>query len=161
MLIQEQVDTAVTPDRAWELIRDPWLHGRWNSNILETEVLTQGPAALGFRYRVTYELSGKKTQFDAEITEFRPGERWTARLEERVKGDGRHFDRYMVESYTIHPQVHGAHVVHEVHIHNSGVHPALRFMAWLVMKTGRPVGKPFMERFRELAEGSAPGQKAA
>jgi uncharacterized protein YndB with AHSA1/START domain len=159
MLIREEVDTRATPERAWELIRDPWLHVRWNPRILETEVLSSGAPAVGFRYRVTYELANHRDPFDAEIVEFVPGERWAVRLEERLKGDGRNFQRYMIESYTIAAQGDVTHVTHEVRIHHPGVNPLLRFFIWIVMRYGRPVDGTFMDRFRELAEGET--RKAA
>lgn len=152
MLIREDVVTSATPERAWELIRDPAVHGLWNQHIVGTEIFGSGTPEIGLRYRVTYELSGRRNELDAQITEFMPGERWVARLEERLKGDGRNFERNMVESYVLTRSGGKTHVRHEVHIHHDGVHPLLKALIWFVMKFGRPVGQPMMDKFRELAE---------
>jgi hypothetical protein len=43
-------------------------------------------------------------------------------------------------------------VRHDVRIFRSGINIWLRFLIWLVMRTGKPSGKTHMERFRELVE---------
>jgi uncharacterized protein YndB with AHSA1/START domain len=160
MLIREDVVTTATPERAWELIHDPSLHDLWNPRIVRTEILGGGAAGVGFRYRVTYEMSGRQSELDAEITEFSPPCRYVARLEERVKGDGRHAERWMEERYLVTRHGRGTRVRHEVRIHRSGVNLFLRILIRLLMRTGRPTGQPFMERFCELAEERAPGTAA-
>lgn len=152
MRIREETDARVTPEKAWELIADPSLHALWNSHIVGTVISSGNAPQRGFRYRVTYELKGNRTEFDAEITEFDPPHRLGVRLEERFKGDGKNWDRFMEESYTLTPRGDQTHVLHDVRINHSGVPLLLRFLIWFIMTTGKPVGPTFMERFRELAE---------
>jgi uncharacterized protein YndB with AHSA1/START domain len=161
MLIREDVITRATPERAWELISDPSLHDLWNSHIVSTEVPSTERPAQGLRYRVTYELSGRRNEFDAEITEFSPPHRFVARLEERVKGDGKNWERFAVESYVLTPRGSTTHVRHEVRIEHAGEGVLIRLLVWLISRFGKPTGKPFMERFRELAEDDAPPTKVA
>jgi hypothetical protein len=46
-------------------------------------------------------------------------------------------------------------VRHDVRVRHSGVNLFWRFVIWLISRTGRPTGQPFMDRFRELAESDA------
>ena len=155
MLIREDVVTRATPERAWELISDPSLHGLWNTHVVSTQALSSSGPGPGFRYRVTFELSGRQSEFDAEITEFSPPLRFAARLEERVKGDGRNWQRFIEETYYLTRRREGTHVRHQVRIHHSGINVFLRILIWLILRTGKPQGQTIMERFRLLAEGEA------
>lgn len=156
MRIREDVLTRATPAQAWELVRDPELHELWNPRIVETEAISPPPPGLGSRYRVSYELGGRRSMFDAEIVEFEAPLRFCARLTERFQGDGRNSNRVFEERYTLTARGERTHVRHDVLIQQSGVHPLLRFLVWFIMKTGKPVGRPFMDRFRELAESPSP-----
>lgn len=152
MLIREDVITRATPQRAWELLSDPSLHTLWNPRIVDTNVWGSDAPGLGYKYRVTLELSGRRTEFDAEIVEFTSPTRFVARLEERNKGDGKNLDRYVIESYDVMTRRAGTYVNHEVRIHHSGVNIFLRMLVWLIMKVGRPTEKTIMRRFAEIAE---------
>jgi uncharacterized protein YndB with AHSA1/START domain len=155
VLIREDIVTRASPERIWELLSDPSLHGLWNPHVVSTEAWGSGTRGTGFRYRVTYELSGKQSEFDAEITEFSPPLRFAARLEERVKADGKNWQRFVEETYRVTRRGQGAHVRHEVRIHHSGINVLWRILIWLILRTGKPQGQTIMERFRQLAEGEA------
>jgi len=161
VVIREDVVTRASSERAWELLSNPSLHDLWNPRIVATEMSGSGPLGLGSRYRVTYTLSGRRSEFDAEIVEWSPPWRFSARLEERVKGDGRDWKRFVEERYTLTRRGDRTHVRHQVRIHASGVNILLRLLIWLVLRTGRPQGQPFMERFRELAESPDPQVKGS
>lgn len=160
MRFREQVVTTASPERAWELIADVSIHGLWNSHIVDTQVGVSGGAVVGMRYRITYELNGRRNEYDAEVVELEPSRRFVARLEERYKGDGANLSRYMIERYTLEPRGSGARVVHDVRVFNDGVPWYLRALVWLVMTTGRPVGRTIMQEFAALAEGAAAGAPA-
>jgi hypothetical protein len=153
MRIREQVVTTASPGRAWELIADVSIHGLWNPHVVDTQGWNGASAGVDSRYRVTYELSGRRNEFEAQIVEWLPEHRFVARLEERVKGDGSNFARYVLETYTIEPRGTRTRVVHDVRIHHDGLPWYFRVLIALIMATGRPVGKPVMQQFAELAEG--------
>ena len=160
MHLHEDVVTRATPERVWELIADPANHGRWNPHVVGTEQISGGAPAFGSRYRVTYELSGRRAEFDAVVVEFSPLTRWAARLEERSKGDGRNFGRYMTETYTVTPRGGLLHVAHDVEIALAGVPLWLRALVWMIQKLGRPTTPTIMQRFGELAEGASPPKES-
>jgi uncharacterized protein YndB with AHSA1/START domain len=153
MLIREAVTTSASPERLWQLLSDPMLHGQWNPHIVSTEALGSATPCAGNRYRITYELNGRRSEFDAEITEFMPPSRWAARMEERTKGDGSNFDRYMVESYVVSPRGTRHHICHDVRIHNPGINIFLRALIWVIQRIGKPTGPTIMQRFAQIAEG--------
>lgn len=155
VLIREDVATRVPPERAWEMLSDPSLHAQWNPRIVSTKIVSPGPPAQGFRYRVTYELSGRRNEMEAQIIEFSPPLRFVARLEERVKGDGRNWQRFVVETYLLTRSGDRTLIRHEIRVHHAGLNPFLRLLIWFISRTGRPTGQPFMERFRELVESQA------
>lgn len=152
MRFREEATTRATPERVWGLLSDPSRHGEWNPHVVATEAYGSGSPAVGFRYRITYELSGKSSEFDAAITEFSPPSRFAARLEERMKGDGRNMGRFMIETYDVTPRGARTRVIHEVRVQEPGVNIMLRLLIWLITRLGRPTGKTFMEKFAELAE---------
>jgi uncharacterized protein YndB with AHSA1/START domain len=159
MRIREQTVTKATPEQVWALLSEPVRHGAWNPRIIATEIDASRRAGLGTRYRITYQMSGRSSQFDAEIVEFAPPRRFVARLEERFKGDGRNWRRFMVESYDVTPGPGGTRVVHDVRIHFPGINLILRALVWLIMRAGHPTGPTFMETFGHLAE-EAPAPRA-
>jgi uncharacterized protein YndB with AHSA1/START domain len=161
MRLHEEVVTRATPERVWELIADPENHGRWNPHVVGTERISCGEPAFGARYRVTYELSGRRSEFDAVVVEFSPPKRWAARLEERTQGDGRNFGRYMTETYTVVPHGNRVHVAHDVEIVLAGVPLWLRALVWFIQKLGRPTEPTIMQRFGELAESDSPKGRSA
>jgi uncharacterized protein YndB with AHSA1/START domain len=161
MRIHEEVVTRAAPARVWEMISDPSIHGLWNPRIVDTDAPSHGPIRVGQRYRITYELSGRTSEFEAEVVEMVPEQRFVARLEERFKGDGSNWQRFMEERYTLAPRGDRTRVVHEVHIHHPGIHPLLRLLVWFIMTFGKPQGQTFMERFAELAEDRKPGTRSA
>src|SRR5512147_2101817 len=117
MRIREESTMRADAGRAWALVCDPRRHGEWNPRIVATEVYGDGVPGRGMRYRITYEMSGRQSEFDAEVVEFTPAVRWAARLVERDQGDGGHMGRFMLESYVLEPRGGGTHVVHDVDIH--------------------------------------------
>lgn len=152
MLIHDDVVTQATPERVWELLSDPSLHELWNPKIVSTEASSLDSPGVGFRYRVTLEMSGRRTEFDAEIIEFVRPSRLVARLEERRQGDGKHFGRFVIESFVVTRRGSRTHVSHEVRIHHSGMNVFVRMLIWLIMRIGQPTGPTYMQRFAELAE---------
>lgn len=155
MRIREQTLSRATPDRLWELIADPSLHPLWNPRIVETFV-PDGDPAVGFRYRVTYELNGRRSEYDAEITEVTPHARFATRLRERNQGDGRHWQRFVEETLTLSAAGHRTRVRHDVRIHHSGIPLPWRALIWLIQRLGRPTGPTFVERLSDLAEDEPP-----
>jgi uncharacterized protein YndB with AHSA1/START domain len=155
MRIHQEVMTRATPERAWALVSDPRAHGTWNPRIVRTEFHGSAVPGLGVRYRVAYELSGKTTEFEAEIVEFSPPTRFGVRLEERWQNDPRHVGRFVLERYVIRPHGSGTRVAHDVHVHDPGMPFLVRALVWLIMRVGRPTGQTYMQRFAELAEADA------
>jgi hypothetical protein len=152
MRFREEVFVDATPDRVWELIADPLAHGQWNPRVVATEVVSSGVPALGSRYRVTYQMSGKRFEYDADVVEFSPLTRWAARFEARNQGDGRDFRRFMTESYSVIPHGPRVQVVHDVDVDFSGVNFCVRALIWLIQRTGHPVERTILQGLAEIAE---------
>lgn len=152
MLILEEITVQTGPEHAWELLSDPSCHGLWIPHIVATKASSHGPAGRGFRYRVTYEMAGRRSEFDAEVTEFEPPLMYGARLSSRVQGLGQRWDREVFERYRIEARESGCHVRHEVQIDLRGVNPLIRGLIWVLSRFGRPRGLPFLQKFRRVAE---------
>ncbi len=152
MRIREQVLTPAAPEQAWALIRDLARHHEWNPKITATEVSGSGEPGVGTRYRITYTMSGRANEYEAEVTEWSPPHAFAARLEERVKGDGRNAARYMLERYDVTPVGARTRVVHDVRVVHSGIPLPLRILIWVIMHLGRPTEPTVMQTFAALAE---------
>lgn len=151
MRVREDVWANASPDRCWELVADPARHGLWNPRITRTVREGTGELRRGSRYRVRYDAGADAREFDAEVLVLEPGRRFVARLEEAVKSSPEARERWCEERYELTPRRGGTHVLHEVHVHHSGVPWPVRALVWLVMRLGRPAGATYMQRFGELA----------
>jgi hypothetical protein len=160
MHIREQGMTTATPERCWELLSDVTRHGQWNAHVVDTQAWDGRVTGVGSRFRVTYELSGKRNEYDAEIVEWVPGSRFAARLEARVKGDGAHADQFVIESYRLEPARGGTRVVHDVRIEHDGLPWYWKLLVAFILTFGHPVGPSLLAGFASLAEAGDPAGAA-
>lgn len=107
-----------------------------------------GERDIGFRYRITYVLGKKESEFLAEIAEYRRPEKLVIRLTEgRLPRDG-----YANEVYELSQTKDGTLLEQRIEIENSGINIFFRFLIAFIRRFGVPMGKRYLERLKELAE---------
>ena len=70
--IEDSVLIEASPERVWQIITDPWLSPRWNSNIVEIRDVTGMPVQKGSSWVQVVRILGKRTEMKAEVVECDP-----------------------------------------------------------------------------------------
>lgn len=108
------------------------------NNVKNVVLHNWGAWAQGFPYRITYALSGKPSELDAEILEYHPPARLAIRL---TRGRFSRTD-YVYETYELIPM-------------DGATRPLLfRILIWFVRRFGKSTGKSYLAGVKALAEGS-------
>lgn len=148
MNLRDRVDIARPPEEIWTFVADPTLLQRWNPNVQRVEPQSLGRPERGYRYRAAYALGGKVSQMEAEVEEFRPPRRMVVRLT-----GGRLPPTAVVrEIYDLLPIADGTRLTQTIDWSRAGLPLWFRIVAWFISRFGRPTGKRFLVRFKELVE---------
>lgn len=148
MNLRDQVDIARQPEEVWKCVEDPTLLQRWNPNVQWVEPHSLGPPGRGYRYRAAYALGGKLSQVEAEIEEFRPPVRMVVRL----TGGRLPPTACVREIYDLMPIAGGTRLIQTIDWSRAGIPLWFQIITWFVSRVGRPTGKRFLIRFKELVE---------
>ena len=76
MVVTTRIDAP--PERVFEIATDIHHAAERVTGIDSIEVLTEGPFAVGFRWRETRTISGRRESEELEVTELEPGRSYTA-----------------------------------------------------------------------------------
>jgi uncharacterized membrane protein len=81
-MIQHEVSIHLNRpvDQVFAFLADASNQPRWQSNLIESEQLTDGPTRVGTRIREVRRLGRRPTAYLAEITEFEPSRRFAVRV---------------------------------------------------------------------------------
>jgi hypothetical protein len=129
-------------------IEDPERMKSWNPKIRHISSISWGERAPGYRYRITYAMREKKSEFLAEIVEYRKPEKLVIRLTEGNLPRGSTIN----ESYQLSPTVEGTLLEQRVEIHNSGINIFFRLLIAFIFRFGKPTGQKYLEKLKELVE---------
>ena len=125
-----------------------FFHGRSSPSLRVRNSMLWGPICAGFRYRITYEMKRKTSEYSAEVEECREPERLVIRLTEGTLP----FDGSVRETYHLRRTSKGTRLIQFVDLRESGMHPVARFFIGLLHRMGRPVGKRYLVTLKELIE---------
>ena len=148
MILKDTVQIKSPPDTVWMFIEDPERMKSWNPKIQCISSISWGERAIGYRYRVTYVMKGKTSDFLAEIVEYRKPEKLVIRLTEGNLPRG----SYVNEIYQLSATIEGTLLEQRVEIHNSGINIFLRLLIALISRFGKPTGEKYLEKLKELVE---------
>jgi carbon monoxide dehydrogenase subunit G len=74
-VVEETVLVPRTPEEVFAYLTDAANFPIWDSSIVEAEKLTEGPVAVGTRFRGASKVMGRRFDWTTEITECQPGRR--------------------------------------------------------------------------------------
>ena len=69
------MEIAASPAAVFAWLADPERRLEWMGALAESEPLTEGPPAVGSRYRDVFEDHGQRVELEAELAELRPARR--------------------------------------------------------------------------------------
>lgn len=152
MVIEDKIKINASPVEVWPYVADPEMHELWNPKIKKYTPVSPGKYAVGFRYRMTYLMSNKEIVMEAEIKSYEMPVLFVAEMVELIKTDSKSYERRVVESYQL-TDLGGVTLLEQhVEVINSGIHLFFRFLIWLIMKIGKPQGKRYLQKLKELVE---------
>lgn len=149
MMIRESITINADPMEVWAVVADPSLAPGWNPKIVEVETMSAGRPQAGSRYRITYEMSGRRSSFDAEITTFEPPQKLVLEL----TGGPPPTAGTVREIFELRRSNRGTRVRQSINMSRSGMNLLLRLLLGSLHRIGRPVGKRYLETLKELVEG--------
>jgi uncharacterized protein YndB with AHSA1/START domain len=148
IILKDTVQIKSPPDKVWVFIEDPERMKYWNPKIQRISVISWGERAMGYRYRITYAMRGKTSDFLAEIVEYRKPEKLVIRLTEGNLPR----DSHVNEIYQLSTTVEGTLLEQRVEIHNSGINIFFRLLIAFISRFGKPTGQKYLEKLKELVE---------
>ena len=81
-ILKDAVQIKSPPEKVWTFIEDPERMKAWNPKVQSISPISWGERAIGYRYRITYAMTNKASEFLAEITEWRKPEKLVIHLTE-------------------------------------------------------------------------------
>jgi len=80
-MIQHEVSIHLSQpvEHVFAYLIDPVELRAWQSNLIETEQLTENPVRIGTRFREVRQIGGRPTEYQAEIIELEPNKRFTTK----------------------------------------------------------------------------------
>ena len=154
MKISEQIQIKARPEVVWKLIEDPAQICLWNPKLIQVVPVSSGQRRVGYCYRATYEMSGKRSEMSFEIREYEPFRKWSAHGNTikseaviKIQNSG------VIESYELIEKGEGTLVKQEIDMDMSYQPFWLRILVWIILKTGKPVGSGPLDKLKQLVEG--------
>ena len=80
-MIQHEVSIYLNRpvEQVFAFLIDPNNLRAWQSNLIETEQLTESPLRVGTRFREVRQMGPRASEYEAEITEFEPNKRFATK----------------------------------------------------------------------------------
>jgi uncharacterized protein YndB with AHSA1/START domain len=151
--LRDTVQIKSPPEKVWTFIEDPERMKAWNPKIQTVAPISWGERDRGYRYRITYAMGKKTSEFFAEIIEYRKPETLVIRHTEGNLPIGSSIN----ETYRLSPTDDGTSLEQRIEINNSGVNLFWRLLIGFVYRFGKPTGQKYLEKLKELAETSSQG----
>ena len=153
MILKDTVQIKSSPENVWSFIEDPERMKSWNPKIQRISSISWGARSIGYRYRITYAMRNKTSEFLAEIIEYRKPEKLVIRLTEGNLSQG----SYICEIYQLSRTAEGTLVEQTIEINNSRINIFFRLMIAFIYRFGKPTGQKYLEKLKELVETSSSG----
>jgi uncharacterized protein YndB with AHSA1/START domain len=80
-MIQHEVSIYLNRpvEQVFAFLIDPNNLRAWQSNLIETEPVTEGPLQVGARFREVRQMGPRASEYQAEITDFEPNKRFATK----------------------------------------------------------------------------------
>jgi uncharacterized protein YndB with AHSA1/START domain len=148
VILKDAVQIKSSPENVWMFIEDPERMKCWNPKIQRVSSISWGERAIGYRYRITYAMKNKTSEFLAEIIEYRKPERLVIRLTEGNLPRGSYID----EIYHLSRTAAGTLLEQRIEINDSGINIFFRLLIAFIYRVGKPTGQKYLAKLKELVE---------
>jgi|GEM_PF-3235137 len=148
MKLVDSTDINADAQLVWPFVADPVFMSMWNPKIVAVQREADEPVRQGERFSVTYQMSGRESPSNVEVIACEPFQRVVYRhtITQQSK------EQVVEECYEISPRGNGVRVKQVMDISHSGIPLVFRILIWFIMRFGRSVGQPYMEKLKEAVE---------
>ena len=80
MKFENSVDINQPVERVFDFVTDPRNNAKWQTDILELEMISENHFGLGATYRCVNRFMGKRIESENEITDYAPGKTCCIRI---------------------------------------------------------------------------------
>ena len=124
-MIQHEVTVHLNKpvEQVFAFLMDTSKLSTWQSNLIKSEALTEGPLRTGSRFREVRRIQGKESEIEAEITALELNQRLETRTVSKPQAK---------VSYFLHPEQGGTRLQYKFILETSGM---MRLMEPLIAKS--------------------------
>lgn len=127
-------------DQVFAFVADPAMLPMWQSNLIESEQLTEGPMRVGTRTREVRRLGRRPIEYQAEVTGFEPNKRFSLRV---INGPR------VTLNYSFEPEEGGTRLRYQLVMRPSGM---MRLLAPLIIRSLRKQSSSDFEKLKDILE---------
>ena len=113
----------------------------WQSNLIKTETLTEGPLRVGSRFREVRKLRGRKSEIEGEISAFEPNQRLATKTVNQP---------HVTISYALDPEDGGTRLSYQFAMQTTGL---MRLLEPMILGSVRKESDSDLQRLKQLLEG--------
>ncbi len=121
-------------------LSDPQKLLLWQSNLLQSEMLTEGPLRLGSRFREVRRMGPRESEIRGEVSDFEMNRRLATRTETRPQATVR---------YVLEPEEGGTHLHYEFALQSTGL---MRLMEPMIGSSIRKDSERDLQKLQQLLE---------
>lgn len=127
-------------DQVFTFVADPAMLPMWQSDLIESEQLTEGPMRVGTRFREVRRLGRRPTEYQAEVTGFEPNKRFSLRVINGLR---------VTLSYSFEPEEGGTRLRYQFVMRPSGM---MRALAPLITRSLRKQSSSDFKKLKDILE---------
>ena len=150
MTMVDSIKISASPEEVWPFVADPVGHAVWNEKIVDVRRESDQAVWLGERFGITFRMSGKDRESEAEVVVCEPPHEVHFRHQYRWKSQF----RYVVEKYRLKQIGDQVEVTQEIDMTGTGIPWIFRALIWFISRFGKSEGQSNMEKLKEAVEES-------
>jgi uncharacterized protein YndB with AHSA1/START domain len=128
-------------EQVFAFLVDPEKLVLWQSNLVKTEILTEGPLRAGSRFREVRMLRGKESEIRGEISDFEPNRQLATKTADQPQ---------VTVRYALHPENGGTQLSYQFAMRSAGLR---RLLEPVILKSVRKESESDLQRLKQLLGG--------
>ncbi len=141
-MIHEEISVHLNcpPQEIFPFLTDLQKLMQWQSDLVRSEILTEGPLRVGSRFHEVRRMGPREAEIRGEISEFTPDRRLATRTETKPEAGVR---------YVLEPDAGGTQLRYEFNLRTTGL---MRLMEPMIARSIRKGTEADLQRLRQLVE---------
>ena len=148
MIQKERTIIRASLEQVWNFIEDPNNLPKWNPKVQGITSFSGSGKEIGANFGILYVMNTKADDLRGEILVREALSRLTFRYSggQMPQGD------YVDEGFILTQVDDTIGLVRTIDIHLKEIPWWVKIIMWIIFKTGKPVGKPYIETLKDLIE---------